>query len=84
MPLYAYQCEECGHDFSDVKKIADRDVPLGEPCPSCGTEGKVTKLLGSPRIVSGVGDFRRKVPDVFKDRLREIKKQSGKGNTIDV
>lgn len=84
MPLYDYGCNKCGHDFDDVKKIDERDQPLGEPCPSCGETGGVQRKLVSARIVSGVGDFRRKVPDVFKDRLREIKKAAGKTSTIDV
>lgn len=84
MPLYGYKCEECDHEFDDFKPINDRDQPLGEACPSCGTVGKVERTLASARIVSGVGDFRRQVPDVFKDRLREIKKRAGKTSTIDV
>ena len=84
MPLYEFGCSECGHTFSDVLKVGDRNKPLDEPCPSCGKSGGVTKNIGAPLIVSGVGDFRKNVPDVFKDRLREIKKSSGKGCTIDV
>jgi putative FmdB family regulatory protein len=84
MPLYSYGCENCDHEFYDVKKIEDRDQPLGEPCPNCGVTGGVQRRLTSARIVSGVGDFRRHVPDVFKDRLREIKKIAGKTSTIDV
>jgi len=84
MPLYSYGCENCGHEFDDVKSINDRDQPLGEPCPECGDTGGVQRKLSSARIVSGVGDFRAKVPDVFKDRLREIKKKAGRMSTIDV
>ena len=35
-----------------------------------------------PSIVSGVGNLHSKVPDGFKDRLNQIKKGSGAGNTI--
>lgn len=84
MPLYAYVCNNCGHEFDDVKSIDDRDLPLMEPCPECDTSGGLQRKLSSAKIVSGVGDFRRKVPDAFKDRLREIKKASGRGNVIDV
>ena len=35
-----------------------------------------------PNIVSGVGNLHSKVPDGFKDRLGQIKKTSGRGNTI--
>ena len=33
---------------------------------------------------SGVGSLQSKVPDGFKDKLKQIKKSSGKGNTIKV
>jgi len=84
MPLYEYRCRHCEHEFSDVLKVDDRDKPLNEPCPSCEAAGGVERLVSSCRIVAGVGDFRARVPDVFKDRLREIKSQSGRGCTIDV
>ena len=84
MPLYAYGCEKCGYEFDDVKRIEDRDQPLGDPCPDCGETGGVQRKLTTAKLVSGVGDFRRKVPDVFKDRLREIKKSAGRTSTIDV
>lgn len=84
MPLYEYKCKYCEHEFSDVKSISKRDEPLSEPCPSCEAAGGVERVLASALIVSGVGDFRRKVPDVFKDRLREIKKSAGRTSTIDV
>ena len=84
MPLYEYRCEHCGHEFSDVLKVDDRNKPLDAPCPSCKAAGGVEKVVSSARIVAGVGDFRKGVPDVFKDRLREIKKSAGRASTIDV
>lgn len=83
MPLYQYKCE-CGHEFDEILKISERNIPKEQPCEACGKTGAIEIQISSPRIVSGVGDFRAKVPDVFKDRLREIKKNSGRGNTIDV
>ena len=44
----------------------------------------VIKVLSTPKIVSGVGSLQSKVPDGFKDKLKQIKKSSGKGNTIKV
>jgi putative FmdB family regulatory protein len=84
MPLYDFNCQHCGQEFEKALKIVDRNEPLSNPCPMCQENGSVVSTITSPRIVSGVGDFRAKVPDVFKDRLREIKKISGRGNTIDV
>lgn len=84
MPLYGYECQSCGNEFVEMRTISERNAPENEPCPVCSEVGQVKKQLSNARIVAGVGDFRAKVPDVFKDRLREIKKMSGKDNKIDV
>ena len=45
MPLYEYQCDECGHVFEKIQKFSD---PLEDTCPKCG--GPVRKLMSSPAI----------------------------------
>ena len=45
MPLYEYECENCGHRFEVIQKFSDD--PLTE-CPKC--QGVVRKLLSSPAI----------------------------------
>ena len=45
MPLYEYQCDECGHTFEKIQKFSD---PLETECPKCG--GRVRKLASSPAI----------------------------------
>lgn len=45
MPLYEYQCENCGHRFEVIQKYSDAPVSV---CPKCG--GPVQKLLSSPAI----------------------------------
>lgn len=42
----------------------------------------IIKVLSTPKIVTGVGTLHGKVPDGFKDKLNQIKKGSGEGNTI--
>jgi putative FmdB family regulatory protein len=46
MPLYEYQCDDCGERFERIRKFSD--PPLEEPCPKCG--GPIRKLLSSPAI----------------------------------
>ena len=46
MPLYEYECEECGQRFERIRKFSD--PPLDEPCPKCG--GPIRKLISSPAI----------------------------------
>ncbi|MGH9159785.1 MAG: FmdB family zinc ribbon protein [Vicinamibacteraceae bacterium] len=60
MPLYEYQCEQCGHRFEVIQKFSD--APLAD-CPKC--TGPIRKLLSSPAIqFKGTGwyitDYARK------------------------
>ena len=60
MPLYEYECNDCGHRFERIQKFSD---PLVSTCPAC--DGEVRKLLSSPAIqFKGTGwyvtDYARK------------------------
>lgn len=33
MPIYAFACAECGHQFDRLQKMSDPDPEI---CPSCG------------------------------------------------
>ena len=52
MPIYAFQCAECGHDFDRLQKLSDADP---ETCPSCGATGSVRRQLTAPsfRLAGG-------------------------------
>lgn len=41
MPLYEYQCQECGQEFEKLRSISDRD---SVNCPTCGS-GKVGRKM---------------------------------------
>lgn len=43
MPIYEYQCSNCGHSLEALQKIAD--APLSA-CPQCGKE-KLQKLVSA-------------------------------------
>jgi len=45
VPLYEYECQECGHRFEILQKVADSPLKV---CVKC--EGKVERLLSSPAI----------------------------------
>ncbi len=45
MPLYEYQCSQCGHRFERIRKFSD--PPLTK-CPECG--GKLEQLLSAPAV----------------------------------
>jgi putative FmdB family regulatory protein len=45
MPIYEYECAECGKHFDEIQKFSDE--PLTQ-CKFCG--GPVRKLLGAPAL----------------------------------
>jgi len=61
MPIYAFQCAECGHSFDRLQKMSDADP---DTCPSCGATGSVRRQLTAPSFrLSGSGwyetDFKK-------------------------
>jgi putative FmdB family regulatory protein len=59
MPIYAYQCESCGHAKDVLQKIAD--APLTD-CPACGAATFKKRLTAAGFQLKGSGwyvtDFR--------------------------
>ncbi len=59
MPIYAYQCESCGHAKDVLQKISD--APLTE-CPACGKPSFSKQLTAAGFQLKGSGwyvtDFR--------------------------
>ena len=45
MPLYEYQCAQCGERIEIIQKLSD---PPYTHCPKCG--GEMKKLLSAPAI----------------------------------
>jgi putative FmdB family regulatory protein len=55
MPMYQYECEECGNTATKLKKMHDRDEPIrcegADVHNECGsTMIRVTALPGPPRF----------------------------------
>jgi len=45
LPLYAYRCTECGHNFEKIQNFSDEQEQV---CPKCG--GKLERPLTAPRL----------------------------------
>lgn len=60
MPIYAFACTECGHDFDRLQKMSDPDP---ETCPSCGAHAVKRQLTAPAFRLSGSGwyetDFKK-------------------------
>lgn len=84
MPTYTYACGACGDTKDKILSISQRDSLVGAPCDAC-TNGTLSRTITAPTVVSdGIRNGGLKVPDTFKDVLRDLKKNSGKHCTIDV
>ena len=46
MPIYEYECRQCGHRFDTLRKMSD---PLLTDCPACG-QPALRKLLSAPHF----------------------------------
>src|SRR5262245_9805016 len=61
MPIYAYRCTECGHEFDVLQKVSD--APLTE-CPACQRSALIKKVTAAGVQLKGSGwyvtDFRDK------------------------
>jgi len=63
MPTYEYQCQKCGHRFSEFQRIVDPPI---KDCPKCSKKDCVEQIIsgGSGLIFKGSGfyetDYKRK------------------------
>lgn len=60
MPIYAFQCAECGHTFDRLQKISDPDP---QACPSCGAPAVKRQVTAPSFRLAGGGwyetDFKK-------------------------
>lgn len=61
MPIYAFQCDACGHAFDRLQKLSDADP---DTCPACGAGGGIRRQLTAPSFrLAGSGwyetDFKK-------------------------
>ena len=60
MPIYAFECASCGHQFDRLQKLSDADPTI---CPECGAESVRRQLTAPSFRLSGAGwyetDFKK-------------------------
>jgi putative FmdB family regulatory protein len=68
MPIYEYQCQQCGHQLEVIQKIAD--APLSA-CPACN-ENKLKKLVSASSFrLKGSGWYETDFKTKNKKQLAE-------------
>ena len=83
MPYYEFECEQCSHAFEEFQTIANIDVPVEQPCPSCETIGEIQRLISGAEICDPISLGVRKVPKGYNEVVKNIQKNHP-GNTIEV
>ncbi len=82
MPIYVYECGNCGHRFQVLQGF--RDPEPGE-CPQCGSKGNIHRVMAPTSFVlKGSGwyatDYRSK-PDSGLQRGNEYGRHSSSKKT---
>ncbi|MCD9027080.1 zinc ribbon domain-containing protein [Luteimonas sp. BDR2-5] len=76
MPIYAFQCAECGHSFDRLQKLSDPDPAT---CPACGAAAVKRQVTAPSFRLAGSGwyetDFKKD-----GDRKRNLVEGSGGGS----
>ncbi len=61
MPIYEYQCQDCGHELEKLQKMSDAALT---DCPSCETPKLIKKVSAAGFRLKGTGwyetDFKNK------------------------
>lgn len=84
MPIYEYQCQDCGFEHEALQKISD--APL-KTCPSCGADALEKLISAAGFRLSGNGwyetDFKSSNQKNLskKDSAKPVKTDSKKSDT---
>lgn len=79
---YTFRCTACSHEWDASMSMADRDVPLSQPCIKCVAtgEGTVKRIISiAPRIsYDGSQTILQRAGSGWNDVLKKIQKGSGR------
>jgi putative FmdB family regulatory protein len=53
MPIYRYKCNECGHEFTELRKYENKHDPIA--CPVCGGQASFVYSPFMYEIVASTG-----------------------------
>ncbi|MDE0489323.1 MAG: zinc ribbon domain-containing protein [Gammaproteobacteria bacterium] len=76
MPIYEYECRECGYRLDALQKMSD---PLLSDCPECERPG-LKKLVSAPHFrLKGSGWYETDFKNSGRDRQDDAGKDAGNG-----
>ena len=92
MPIYEYECDQCGHNLEALQKISDERLVY---CPECGEASLRKKVSAAAFRLKGTGwyetDFKndksKKSGDEDTSKTKKIEKEGvknsdGKGSDV--
>ena len=68
MPIYAYRCEDCGHELDALQKLSD--APLTD-CPACGAAALKKQITAAAFRLKGAGWYETDFKKDGKKNLHE-------------
>lgn len=74
MPIYEYQCRDCGHEFETMQKMSD---PKLTDCPECEQSALVKKISAVAFRLKGGGWYET---DFKSDNKRQLHEDSSNGD----
>lgn len=77
MPIYEYECKNCGYKFEQLQKISEEQLSI---CPEC-QQPKLKKLISNTSFqLKGTGwyvtDFKDQKPKKSADSTEKTKKNN--------
>ena len=73
MPIYEYQCQDCGESLEKLQKMSDAPLTL---CPSCGEQSLKKQVSAAGFRLSGTGWYETDFKKGKKKNLTESTKKS--------
>jgi putative FmdB family regulatory protein len=70
MPIYSYQCSECGYEKDVLQKLSDKHLVI---CPECGAKGFARKLTAAGFVLKGSGWYATDFRDGHKKESKDKK-----------
>jgi putative FmdB family regulatory protein len=78
MPIYAYRCEDCGHELDALQKVSD--APLTD-CPACGASALKKQITAAAFRLKGAGWYETDFKQDGKKNLHETGDKDKDTNT---